>query len=305
VPKTWQDKANSSAATRRASLWERLGFISQAGKEALRRRLLAVNPFYWLTSREGSKSFFVWGFLAILGLFWAFGLAYYPTEWKSTSAYVWTGLITHVVLKIWLAGEACRRFCLDRQSGALELLLSTPLSVQEILQGQLMSLRRQFAGPVAVVIFADLIFLSSENESNWTLGWVAWISMLVADLITLSWVSMWLGLNSRSTVRATAGSVSRVLFLPWLAFMGLLTLIAISAIFAQAMPGGLEDSKLIICAWMLFGFANNAIFGLWAAGKLRSQFRLVATQRFEKRMRDREGAEPVSPAVGVPVTQTL
>jgi len=304
VPRTWQDKPNSAASLRRGSIWERLGFVSRASREALRDRLLEVNPFYWLTSREGTKSLFVWAFLAVIGLFWAFGLAYYPTDWKNTTAYFWTAVITAVVLKFWVAGEACRRFCLDRQSGALELLLSTPLSVREILQGQLMSLRRQFAGPVAVVIFADLVFLMSENESDWTLTCVAWISMLVADLITLSWVSMWLGLNSRSTTRATTASIIRILFLPWLAFMALLTLAAISSIFAQANLGRFEP-KLMICLWILFGFVNNVIFGLWAAGKLHSEFRLVATQRFEKRTLGKRVAPATLPSPALPATQPL
>ncbi len=294
VPRTWQDKARSEAALRRASIWESLVFGARHKRKERNQALLERNPVYWLTSRDRMKTFFVWLFIALIGLLWFWGLLYYPSDWKNNSAYFWTALITHVVLKFWLIGEACRRFCLDRQSGALELLLSTPLSVGKILQGQLMSLRRQFAAPAAIVIFADLIFLASENDVEWTLTCVAWITMLIADLITLSWVGMWMGLNSRSTGRAAAASIVRILFLPWLAFMGLLTLTAISSIFLnRIMPRGF-DSKVLICAWMLFGFLNDIIFGLWAARKLQTEFRLVATRRFETRAH-RTAAPPATP----------
>ena len=40
-----------------------------------------------------------------------------------------------------------RQFAEDRHSGALELVVSTPLGVKEILRGQWLALRRQFLGP--------------------------------------------------------------------------------------------------------------------------------------------------------------
>lgn len=283
VPRTWQDRPLSSSSVRRRLGWEIWVYGSTFKRARLRLRLLAENPFYWLTSRDLLKSRFVWGFLGGVGLFWVWGLSFYPSDWKNASAYCWTGFITHIVLKFWIAGEACHRFCLDRQSGALELLLSSPLSVRDILQGQLMSLRRQFAGPVVMVLFSDLIFLASENEADWTFYWVAWTTMLIADLITLSWVGMWMGLTSRNSARAAAASIVRVLLLPWIAFLALLTMMTVSTLFfSRFMPRGF-DGKLMICLWMIFGFVNNVIFGLWASRKLQTEFRMIATRRFETR----------------------
>ena len=305
VPRTWQDKAHSQAALRRASIWENLVYGTRARRDAIRFRLLERNPIYWLTSRDRMKTIFVWLFLAAFAFFWMSGLLTYPNDWKNTTAYLWTGFLTHVVLKFWLAGEACRRFCLDRQSGAMELLLSTPLSVGQILQGQFMSLRRQFAIPAAIIICSDLIFLTSEQDSDWTLTWFAWISMFIADLVTLSWVSMWMGLNSRNTTRAAAASIVRVMFLPWMAFMALLTAAAISSIFlSRIMPRGF-DGKFLICIWMAFGFLNDLIFGLWAARKLQTEFRVVATRRFQTRAEMRLAASPAPPPPVLAQTQEL
>src|SRR5439155_26694177 len=131
------------------------------------------NPVLWLTSRDRVKNWLAWIFLGAMGLPWMWGLIVYPSEWKVLTAYVWTSFILHLVLKLWLAGEAGRRFCLDRQSGGRELLLGTPLRLKEIVRGQMTSLLWQFAGPVAVVICVDLVFLSSEPESDWKVMWVA------------------------------------------------------------------------------------------------------------------------------------
>jgi ABC-type transport system involved in multi-copper enzyme maturation permease subunit len=286
VPRTWHDKVQRGSGDRRRSMREELKFGSTIGRVRRRIHFLALNPFFWLTSRDRMKSWMVWMFLGLVALFWMYGLMFDPHEWRDEAAYVFTAFVMHIVLKFWVAGEACRRFCLDRQSGALELLLSTPMSVPEILQGQFMSLRRQFGPPVVVVICADLLFLAGSNDSEASLTWLAGISMLIADLITLSWVGMWLGLNSRNSTRAAAMAIARILFLPWLVFLATVTAWAVfSTFFNRFVPRGGFDSKTGIAIWMVFGFANNVIFGLWAARNLQTQFRLAATRRFETSVR--------------------
>jgi len=281
VPRTWHDKVQSSIGRSGAGFWRELAFGSARSRGMKRLRLLDENAFFWLTSRDRLKAILVWCFLGLIALFWIWGLTWDPSGWKTNIAYLWTAFIAHTVLKFWLTAEACRQFCQDCRSGALELVLSTPLTVSEIVTGQAMSLRRQFLFPASLVVFADLVFLSSETDSEWTLTWIAGTSMFVADLVALSWLSMWLGLNSRSAARATAATLVRILVLPWLAFLALLTAMALSSVFlSRVMPQGFEG-KMLIGAWMLFGFLNNALFGFWAARKLQSEFRLVATTRFE------------------------
>ena len=58
----------------------------------------------------------------------------------------------NLVIKVWFALEAGKQLSEDRKQGALELLLSTPLTVQDILRGQRLALERQFLGPVMVVL---------------------------------------------------------------------------------------------------------------------------------------------------------
>jgi ABC-type transport system involved in multi-copper enzyme maturation permease subunit len=297
VPRTWQDKAASTESSRRVSLWRQLLYGTGEGRKKRRIWMLDQNPFYWLTSRDRVKTFFVWAFLMAFAFLWGWGLLYDPDSWKRDSNYVLTALVAHTVIKFWLAAEACRQISLDRKAGALELLLSTPLSVAEIIHGQLRSLRRQFLLPVALILFFDFLFLTAQSDDDWTLLWIAGISMFIADLVTLSWMGMWLGLTSRSITRAASAALVRVLVLPWLAFLALLTFIAISSIaLSRIMPRG-PDTKMLICIWMFFGFLNNVIFGFWAARKLQSEFRVVATRRFEHGRRRGAAPPPASPTV--------
>ena len=62
---------------------------------------------------------------------------------------------------------------------ALELLVSTPMTVREILGGQLFALLKQFALPVMVVVLADIIPLfSHRTDDDWVLLWIAGITFL-------------------------------------------------------------------------------------------------------------------------------
>ena len=78
----------------------------------------------------------VWGLLGLLGCGWTWGLVRFGADWLSGPTYVATGFILNLLLKGWFASEVGRQLAEERKRGALELLLSTPLTVKEILRGQ-------------------------------------------------------------------------------------------------------------------------------------------------------------------------
>jgi hypothetical protein len=191
----------------------------------------------------------------------------------------------HTILKYWVATEACRRFTLDRRNGALELLLSTPMTVREILGGQLFALLKQFALPVMLVVLADIIFLfSHRTDGDWVLLWIAGVTIFVADVITLAWVSMWTGLKSVNANRAAGAAMARVLVLPWLLFAMLWTGIAIlDEMNRGSMPRWLNDEDAAIVSWIVIGLAIDVLFGVLAYRNLMFNFRHTVAARFEKR----------------------
>jgi ABC-type transport system involved in cytochrome c biogenesis permease component len=227
VPRTWQEKAASPGNKRLQQI--DLGAPQQRRNH--RRQLLDLNPICWLIARHRMRTVAVWLFLGVVGFIWLIGLSANARDWKDESAFIWTALIVHTVLKFWIASEATRRFSSDRQSGALELLLSTPLPVPSIVRGQTMALERQFALPIGLVLLADFIFLlSSRSDSTLVILWIALMVVLVADVVTLSWVGMWRGLNSRHPNRAAAATLLLVLVLPWALFLMFMTFVGVSGI---------------------------------------------------------------------------
>jgi ABC-type transport system involved in cytochrome c biogenesis permease component len=282
VPRTWQDKALTAEAVHRRERMNRLQLGSAGGRRGFRTRLLDINPLYWLTARHRMKPVAVWVFLAVGAAIWCIGLVVSPRDWKDDGAYISTALIAHTVLKFWIATESSRRFSLDRQSGALELLLSTPMPVKDVVRGQVMGLERQFAAPVMVVLMADFAFLlASRQESGMVVLWVAGMVIFVADLVTLSWLRMWRGLNSRRPNRASAAALARVLMLPWLIFVIFTTVIGVSGGF----DGGhsIWTPTALVILWTVISLGVDALFGLPARTRLLTKFREVATQRFESR----------------------
>lgn len=291
VPRTWQDRAVSSKASRRQDAWNNLAQGNQKQRKALRDRLLSINPFFWLAGRARFRPHLVWLMLALSTGLWFWG--YFKmgrTEWMNEGNYIFTAIVLHSLLKFWLTSEACRRFVEDRQTGAMELLLSTPLSVAEILHGQRLALARQFLGPVLAVVFVDLIFLllglnnpnmRGDDALLWVMTWAAGAFVFLMDLNTLSWVSMWAGLTCRRVNQAAGAAISRILFLPWLVFVGLLSLLSFATVVGFSWSGDWAGPGMIL-AWFLISVTNNIFFGGWARRRTHSQFREIATSRFDQ-----------------------
>jgi len=193
-------------------------------------------------------------------------------------------------LKTWFGSEAGRQLAEDRAQGTLELLLSTPLKVRDLLEGQLLALLRQFLGPLMVVLAADLFFMGSislrlmgpevsmaDEGTPWICWWGAAIIMLIADLMALFWVGQWQALTSRNPVRATIRTQLLILALPVAAWaMSMMAAVMLSANTPSPGPGW----KTALGLWLGFGLAADAVFGLYAREKLLTEFRQVAPRGF-------------------------
>ena len=281
VPRRWQDKSLSPA--RRREPRQRPDSGKPARRRAARAAQLDANPFAWLAGRGRFKAWSVWIFLGAAALLWLGGLAFFKSDWVDEGMQVMTGLTLHTILKCWIASEASRRLAHDRQSGALELLLSTPLSVADILQGQLRALARQFGLPLLLVLFVDGLFLlSHRDEPTWVWLWLAGMGMFVLDAAALAVVGMWTGLTQRGSLRAAGQAVNLVLTLPtvlWLAFITFYAVFEHS--FTRRWFGSWEYAPGVF--WFGLGALADVFFGARAWRRLRTRFRETATQRFAKR----------------------
>ena len=295
LPRVWQDKAASKEVMRRRATWRQWTLGGDDARAAFRRRLLDINPFYWLTSRERFKVALVWLWLGVGAIFWLIGLWREKRDWLNEGIFVCTALLAHSSLKCWLAMEASRRLGLDRHSGALELLLSTPLRVEEILRGQWLALRRQFGAAAALICAVDLLFLALGMQHRWDAGphsfwntmWLAGLIVFVLDLVTLAPLTMWFSLSARRPSRAGTTALVLVCVVPWAAFGALgMGMSLLHEVFGVRLFDNLDGSDLrwvMFLAWFAFSVLNDWLLTAWSLRNLRTKFRLVATQRVEAR----------------------
>jgi hypothetical protein len=255
-----------------------------AQRKALRTRLLAVNPFCWLSSRARFKPLAVWTFVGFVACWWLYLWLAMHLNWSEESLSLTTAFFLNSVLKLWIGIEACQRLAEEQKAGSLELLLSTPLNEREIVRGQFLALRRQFLKPLAVVIGVEVLYMlavsrhsvSPAEEGGRQVAYgLTGLVLLVLDVTALSWVALLAALTTKSPNRASASAILRVLVLPWIAFA------AISVVASLLMGGGPGPGwKFFLYLWFWLGILTDLAFGLPAWWQLRTHFRELALHRF-------------------------
>ena len=270
LPHTWQEKPAGAAeqADRRRCNHQtpRRAPTSMSDPVALERR-----PYYWLAIRGRIPPAFLWLILGVSALLALVALLAIPGG-AARGVAGWAVMFgLHGILKIWTAAEASRRFAIDRRTGALELLLGTPVSEAEILGDQRRALWRQLAGPLAAVVGVDALVALGLAEAR-AGGSIIFIgvslAMLLVDLYTLTWAGMWVGVSARRMSRAVFGAVWRVLALPWLIFAGLLLMTGTN------WSRGPQSSGLeLVLVWFAIGVINDLFVWVSAHRGLREDFR--------------------------------
>ncbi len=286
LPRAWQDKPFrrqmiSPAATRgRGPTGAR--FI---WPDPRRARLLDLNPILWLA---GSNSGMWWRFWAVplSGMALVFAilqLSPSPLAFAGATYFFW---LLGFVMKSLVAFQACRFFVDARRSGALELILSTPLTSREIIRGQWLALKRLLLWPVVVLLVAHLLlsvfqivgsaryfnssairvsgagvrgsitpFVGFFQGRTWPILLLQSGSLLyqltksVADYLAVGWVGMWLGLSTKKPNLAAAFTILFVVIIP-------MALVCVPSV------------------------VIDLVFILWARQKLLDEFRRTAMPQY-------------------------
>ncbi len=218
LPVIWRDRPKTAPAPATSSLarWRAWSRGHLAERQALRTRLIERNPYLWLVSRDRLKPAYAWFFVFSMIGVWLWGYWQHREVMFDFYPLVPTVILVHCFLKIWIVSEVSHRLVEDQRNGALELLLSTPLTMDQIMAGQRMALVRQFGPPVLVLGALEVLAFRSTFPLQII---VPVLLMLVADLFTLMWVGMRLSLTARSINEVLLKSCLGVLFLPWIAFL--------------------------------------------------------------------------------------
>jgi hypothetical protein len=272
--------------------------VSPARKANLRpdsQPLGMKNPFDWLATRSPwSRRVLTWifGLLAPLCAL-TYLVALLPPSGPGPSLLICIILMyaLHQTFKIVLAIEGSRQFNQDRQSGALELLLATPLTIDAILDGQLQSLRARFNPVAAFLTITNSLFLictllarhhfelnQTSERLMFLMTVLGGITLLWFDYSALTWLSMWKGLLANKHHRSVLSTLGSIMALPWfcifLLFVGV---------------GDKIDSEAAgtrcILFWIALSIAIDLYFRSKAKKHLQRHFRsVVAEGKFYPRM---------------------
>jgi len=283
LPLVWQEKGRWGRAEHAHSRAYRGRFGSRQFRAA-RRWLLDANPFYWLATRDraGSRAFRL--FFVLIPVWFCFFLATFSsratTQRAGFTVAMFMAFGLHQLLKAWVAIEASRRLSEDRQSGALELLLVTPLKPNEMLAAQRKAVWRAFEIPVfgIATINAAMIWLAlgpdpiGMHNEKWSFAWVnlGGMFLLVLDIHALTRVALWTSLTAKRHGRAILAAFARVMLPAW-------SLILFLVFLGMAHVGISEsDMKVFLAFGFLLSLVVDVVNIAWAEAMLRLEFRRTA-----------------------------
>jgi ABC-type transport system involved in cytochrome c biogenesis permease component len=236
-----------------------------------RAHLLECNPCSWLLGRDRSVRDNLNAVALFIG---AFSLwVSYALENKTRTGMpvaIFGSFGLHLLVKALVSVEATKRLNEDKRTGALELLLITPLHPRDLLKAQAQRLVSLFALPVLALVFLNLIWITGntrEDEMRQVVTCATWV--LFFDCYALSWVSMWGALRGQRFSRAVFSSFGRVMLPPWIILFGFITC---------TMNVGVPSSTVrnFFIVWFLFSALYDLILAASAKRKLREQFRVAA-----------------------------
>jgi len=284
VRKAWQDRPVGA----RTSLWKRVAAFCSFGpgnqRAAYRRRLLDQNAFFWLVARARLKPLHVWLVLLCVAGWWIGARLQFGPLWlddSSNGVNIATAIMLNVALKLWVGLETCRELAEARQSGVFELLLSSPLTVADIVRGQWLALRRQFLIPIALSLAVVLIFLlgalahSYAGHAQLILLWGGGMVMFLLDVAALFWTGLYSAVTTRTPNQAAVLTISRIVLGPGVLFAAVLVL-ANAYSYLSGRPG--PETGFYLAWWFGLGVAADLIYGLTGRRQFLTRFRHLAAQ---------------------------
>lgn len=134
-----------------------------------------------------------------------------------------------VLLKTLFAWQGCMFFAQSRRQGALDAVLTTPLSDEAILSGQWGALRRRFLWPVTVFVgalalgplFQAVLATGTGATTDHVAAWGVWLYTMVSlplEFVAIGWLGTWFALTDPRPSWAFARTALITVLLPQLLF---------------------------------------------------------------------------------------
>jgi hypothetical protein len=185
----------------------------------------------------------------------------------------------HALFKCMVITEATRRLSEDRQSGALELLLVTPLPPAAIIAGQKAALTWCFRSSKVMLAVMNLLLIclalstgpmGGSDRLIFVTMFIGGILLLFADCFVIGPVAAWSALTTSRHARAILKTIRIVLLPSWAAIL-LFWFIGVSS---RGLTS--ETVHAMVVVWIILGlFVDGFVIGL-AKARLGAKFRELA-----------------------------
>lgn len=225
-----------------------------------RDRVLEKNPMRWLLERSRTSRLHRAGWLAFVTLGETVMTSQTRTFDFAEFAMWQQGIL--LALAVGLAMSASMSFQEERRTGAMELILVTPMKVQQIILGRWQGLVGQFLPSLSLV---GLVLLFSWGLGS---GWRRWdpVGVLLGQAGLISFVSVpFVGMYASMRCRNVAAAWGVTLVMPVLNVLTLFMLVGLLSLIDWRGNAPVEEA-VIQCLWMLGWFLVLPV-NLWVARK--------------------------------------
>lgn len=233
------------------------------------------HPFDRLVYRKGSGNRILWLLLGSCGL--ALTWMFFQKEQMYVVLGFYALLPLHIVIKILIAAETCRRIQDDRENGLLELLAITPEPVSILPLAYSRAIRHYFSEPVSVLallnglaligFYVNMIRSSSGVDDSFSLVLLilgGGIAVLFCDFHALIWMGLHYGLVYQHLNRSL---FSTLVFLMSPSWLGILIIFGLGV-------GGIrkETAEWMIAGWLLLSLVYSLALAQRSRRILRMSF---------------------------------
>ena len=326
LARTWRDRPKSVRPWHRLRFWRRSARVPSAQRAALRRRLLGINPLFWLAARQPVSAPVFMVLAVVLTTITVYVAApFFGRVMRAGTAspvlghmfaWLWTGLAIHALVLYYAAMSASQRLAEDRQTGALELILCSPITERTISRGLWLAYARKMLFPALLAVLVHGFFIwtvlvmmtldpparitlsATPSELfwsalldqplrgqalDWQFGFILRIPVLILLQLmvtwpTLGWVGRWLGLRMKHPGFAPMASLA-LLFVPPVLLFSLACYLA-DRFHLYRLPAR-QFLPLMMWLALAIGIGHCLVLSAWAATRLRHHLRPVAMSRYQ------------------------
>lgn len=248
-----------------------------------RRNLLEAHPLVWLLERHPGKRFYADGLVFSIMAIWVWGYRNYGTDMFGGPTWfliIPLAVVVHLILATWVVAESSMRLIEDRRSGALELMLCTSMSDDEIIRGYRLALRRLFLRPVLMLAAAEVFVAFTGFGDSADEGARAGRNLLLAaalalllDTQGLSWIALRLAVSLPTVNRVGAYALAVTPIGP--------ALLCAVVVTAWNLTGGQQRGNLtaseVVAVWIsCVAFVNLVFAQGFSRSLVRRDFRAAA-----------------------------